>query len=383
VKEAIAMQLDRRSFLMLAGVAAATPFGAKADGRRPIVDLAGRTIALEGPVSRIILLDARDVMSMAILHPDPSRLIAGWAGAEQFDSDLVRKQYDRRPDGSSIPVVGGLTADSISVESIVALEPDLVVATAAMEPELGKGLLSRRLADAGIPLLFSSTASNSSPAAGNPGDPIKEMAQALRLWGSILDRGEKAESFMAFVRERLAGVAKRLAGTTATKTYLELQSTYDDCCWAAGRHIWGDLLTLAGGRNLSGIDAAWYAKISSEQLMAEAPEVYIASGGAFAAGMRPAIGPGLDPDQARAGLRQLVRRTGFNTLPAVKEGRVHGVWTGLLTVAPLNVLFVEIVAKWLHPQAFADLDPEKTREEINRRFLAKPLPGPCWLDLSP
>src|SRR3546814_11209148 len=72
---------------------------------------------------------------MALLHPDPSGLIVGWAGAEKFDSDLVRRQYDARPDGDgTIAIVGGQTADTVSVESVLGIAPDLVVATAYMAP---------------------------------------------------------------------------------------------------------------------------------------------------------------------------------------------------------------------------------------------------------
>ncbi|MCG8446900.1 MAG: ABC transporter substrate-binding protein, partial [Hyphomicrobiales bacterium] len=285
-------------------------------------------------------------------------------------------------DGGTIPVVGGQTAGTLSVERILALEPDLVVATAYMEPDLGEGILARRLEAAGIPVVFSNAASNREPAGGAAGDPFDDMARTLRMWGAVLDKSGEAEAFIAFVQGRLARVKERLGATPPTKAYLEVQSTYDDCCWVAGQRIWGDLLGRAGGRNLSAVDAPWYAKVATEQLMAEAPAVYIASGGAFGTGIRPAIGPGLDPAKGRAGLRRLTERTGFDTLPAVRNGRVHGVWTGLLTVPPLNILFVEVAAKWLHPGAFRDAEPNKTREEINRRFLRKPLPGPCWLSLA-
>lgn len=375
------MRLDRRAFLALA-CAFASPSKGAAIGRESVRDAVGREIALGRAAGRIVLLDAPDVLSMAVLHPDPSRFVVGWAGVDKFDSDLLRRQYEGRPDGGVIPVVGGQAADTVSVERIIALEPDLVVATAHMEPGLGEGVLTRRLEAAGIPVIFSSAASNQRSVEGVVGDPFDDMARALRMWGVVLGSDERAEAFIAFVQERLAGSRKRLAAASPIKAYLEIQSTYDDCCWAAGRRIWGDLLARAGGRTLSALDAPWYAKIATERLMAEAPAIYIASGGAFGSKIRPGIGPGLDPAQARAGLRRLIARPGFDTLPAVRDGRVHGVWTGLLTVPPLSVLFVEIAAKWLHPEAFGDLDPADTLDEINRRFLAKPLLGPCWLSLD-
>ncbi|CAO3383005.1 ABC transporter substrate-binding protein [Azospirillum argentinense] len=381
------MRLDRRAFAMLLGMAAlgaAAPWaGASGAARGIITDAAGRRVDLTGPARRIVLLDAVDVLSMAVLHPDPSSLIAGWAGVDRFDSDLVRRQYDRGAGGGAIPVIGGQTADTLSLETILALEPDLVVATAAMEPGLGDGPLARRIAAAGIPVLFSSAASNRRSGTGAPADPFDDMARTLRMWGAVLDRSARAEAFIAFALDRLAQVGDRLAGAAPTTAYLEVQSTYDDCCWAAGRRPWGDLLAMAGGRNLAAVEAPWYAKVAAEQLMIEAPAVYIASGGAFGANLRPGIGPGLDPAAARAGLRRLTKRTGLATLPAVRDGRVHGVWTGLLTVPPLNILFVEAAARWLHPERFADADPAATLDTINRRFLAQPLPGPCWLSLAP
>ncbi|AWB08324.1 ABC transporter substrate-binding protein (plasmid) [Azospirillum humicireducens] len=384
------MRLDRRTCTILLGLTALAPvtaLGAPGAGSGSVVDAAGRRVPLAGAVRRIVLLDAVDVLSMAVLHPDPSALIVGWAGVDRFDSDLVRRLYERGSDGGPIPVVGAQTGDTLSLERILALEPDLVVATAVMEPGLGEGGLTRRLEAAGIPVIFSSAASNRQADAGAAGDPFGDMARTLRMWGAVLGKGDRADAFIGFVEERLATVTARLAGAPAVKAYLEVQSTYDDCCWTAGRRIWGDLLARAGGRNLSAVEgphgSPWYAKLAAEQLMTEAPEVYIASGGAFGAGIRPGIGPGLDPEKARAGLRRLTGRTGFDTLPAVRNRRVHGVWTGLLTAPPLNILFVEAVAKWLHPDAFADADPADTMDELNRRFLAQPLAGPCWLSLSP
>lgn len=356
-------------------------FGAAETGR-PVTDMVGRTLRLPAEIRRIVLLDARDIISMALLHPEPANLVAGWAGPEVLDSDLLRARYDdAHPGAGAIQVIGGQTADTISLESILALAPDLVVSTAHIEPELDDGPLARRLADAGIPVLFSNAASNAD-SAEQSGTPMDELPALMSMWGAVLGREQKATAFTSFVSERLTTLRRQLDGAAPRKTYLELQSTYDDCCWAAGNRVWGELLRLAGGRGLDAVSAPWFAKLGIEQLIAEAPEIYIACGGAFASTLRPAIGPGLPKEDARDGLRRLCARTGFSTLPAVREGHVHGIWTGLVAIQPLNILFLEIVAKWLHPEHLPDLDPQATLEEINRRFLAAPIDGPCWLSLQ-
>ncbi len=389
----VSAPVPRRTAALLLGAAVLAPPSVTAAHAAPpsapltVTDVVGRSVRLPGPARRIVLLDAKDVLSMAVLDPNPSRRIAGWAAVDTLDSDLLRRQYETRTDGTTIPVVGGQTADTLSLERILSLEPDLVVATARMEPALGEGVLTRRLEDAGIPVVFSNAAANDPHADAGAGEtpdaPFHALAHTIGLWGAVLGRPAQADSFLAFVNVHRAEVRRRVEGLPPIKAYLEVQSTYDDCCWAAGKHIWGDLLTLAGGRTLSVIESTWYAKVAPEQLMVEAPAVYIASGGAFGAGMRPGIAPGLDPAPAREGLHRLTGRTGFDILPAVRDGRVHGVWTGLLSLPPLNILFLEVVARWLHPEACAGLDPTATLDALNRRFLAKPLPGPCWLTLSP
>jgi iron complex transport system substrate-binding protein len=40
------------------------------------------------------------------------------------------------------------------------------------------------------------------------------------------------------------------------------------------------------------------------------------------------------------------------------------------------------MAKWIHPELFADLNPRATLDEINSRFLAVPYRGDYWVDLS-
>ena len=379
------MLLNRRKFSLLLGAAMAAPSVAIADAVSKtsidVTDLAGRTVTLPDTVSRIVLLDARDIVSMAILHPAPSDLVVGWADTARLDSDTLRAAFDIRPDGTAIEVVGGSAPGTVSHEKLVALQPDLVVATAFSEPGLGKGELTQRLEKAGIPVVFSNVSSNITSETKSASNTFDEMAAVMRMWGKILGRQTRAEEFISFIDQHRRAIASHLTDVEPPTAYLEIQSTYDDCCWAAGQQIWGDLLRQAGGRNLSAVTAPWYAQVSIEQLMTEAPEVYIASGGAYAAEMRPAVGPGLDPATALKGLKRLTERTGFATIPAVQKNRVHCVWTGLLTIPPLQILFLEVAAKWLHPDIFSDLNPTSTLNEINHRFLSTAVTGPCWVSL--
>ncbi|WP_428032587.1 ABC transporter substrate-binding protein [Ancylobacter sp.] len=372
-------RLNRRGFcaaLALGGLLAARQAeAALAETALTVTDMAGRVVSLPAPPRRIILLEARDILSMSVLHADPAALVVGWAATERIDSAVLQARMQR---GRRIDTVGQMTADSISREKIAALSPDLVVANLFMAPEGARDPLVQWLEHNGIPVVFSDASSNAPDAGAGSG---RDLRAYLRMWGELLGVQAKADDYAAFVDRRLAEVRHRLVGAAPVTTYLEIQSTVDDCCWAAGNRIWGDLLARAGGRTLPAVTAPWFQKLHLEYLISTPHEAYIASGGGWAAGGRPAIAPGLDPDAARKALARLAGRTGFDQMASVRNGRVHAIWTGLIGVPPLNVLFVEVAAKWLHPQRCRDLDPAATLSQINDRFLSQPIDGPLWISL--
>lgn len=370
-------RLNRRGFC--GALALGSLFGApqaRAQTALTVKDMAGRVVTLAAPPRRIILLEARDLLSMALLHTDPAALVVGWAATERIDSAALQSRLER---GHHIDTVGQMTADSISREKIAALSPDLVVANVFMAPEGARDPLVEWLERNGIPVLFSDASSNTPGSAAAAAGALRPY---MRMWGELLGAREKADAYATFVDRHVERVQALLAGAPPVTTYLEIQSTVDDCCWAAGNRIWGDLLALAGGRTLPAVTAPWFQKLHLEYLISTPHEVYIASGGGWAAGSRPAIGPGLPPDAARAALARLVGRTGFDQMASVRDGRVHAIWTGLISVPPLNVLFVEIAAKWLHPQRCRALDPAATLAQINARFLGQPIDGPLWVSLN-
>ncbi|MEJ8476935.1 ABC transporter substrate-binding protein [Roseibium algae] len=343
-----------------------------------ITDMAGRTVELAAPPERIVLLEARDMVSMAMLHPSPSALVVGWAATDRIDSPALQAslQKDR-----SIAVVGKQTPDTISLEGLLALAPDLVVANYFMLPRGAEDPMVQQLAAFGIPVVFSDTSSNIEKDNARR-DSLEGLHEFVQMWASILDAREKASELLTFIDKRLRQVAACIDGAQPTTTYLEVLSSLEDCCWAAGDSIWGGLLRRAGGKILPAITEAWYQKLQLEYLISTPQDVYIASGGGWAGGGRPAIGPGLDASEGRKGLERLTRRSGFQILSSVRSGRVHGIWTGLITVPELNILFVEAAAKWLHPERCAEIDPARTLAEMNRHFLSVPIQPDLWVSLK-
>ena len=374
------MTITRRRFC--ASIAAAGLLSgirpAAAEQPVTVIDMAGRAVHLPARPKRIILLEGHDLLTMSLLHPDPASLVVGWAAAERIDSELLQT---RLLNGHSVSVVGKLSPDTLSLEGLIGLTPDLVVTTAFMTQLDGADSLVERLKQFGIPVVFSDASSNTA-ASEQATDPIIALKASMRMWGTLLGATAKADAFISFFERELSAIRSRISGTRPVTTYLEVQSTLDDCCWAAGRKVWGDLLALAGGQPLPGVTAPWFEKLSLEYLLSTPHDVYIASGGGWASGGRPAIGPGIDPKLGQQGLQRLIDgRPGFDHLVSVRRKRVYGIWTGLITNLPLNIVFVAQAAKWLHPEQCADLDAAAILNVINRDFAAFPIKGQLWASI--
>ena len=52
------------------------------------------------------------------------------------------------------------------------------------------------------------------------------------------------------------------------------------------------------------------------------------------------------------------------------------------SACPHYAVDIEAFATWIHPALFKDVDPVKTLDEINKRFLAVPYEGAGWIGLK-
>ncbi|WP_172295456.1 ABC transporter substrate-binding protein [Pseudoruegeria sp. HB172150] len=359
--------VTRRRLLVAGAAFLAAPAVVRA-GDVEAVDVLGNRIALAAPPRRIVLLDATDLYSIAALVPNPTELIVGWSSVARLDlgKSGVLPKLD-------IPEVGKLSADTVSVEGILALDPDLVVASAYMLPPDGGSKLAQHLQAAGIPVAWTSGHDLALP-------PDQSLTRAMAFWGAVLGQTARAEQVAELGLSRFDAVRTCAAVGPKPRVYMEIMSTFDDCCWAAGSAFWGDLFDMAGGTLLAGSDG-WGGQLSEEGLISLEPEVYVATGGSFAPDRQPGIGPGLDPAKGREGLRRAASRAALKVSPAVLNGRVHGIWSGLISSPLLVPVLAECLGQWMHPENCADLAPAKTLNDLNHYF-AHPLPGPLWLSLE-
>jgi iron complex transport system substrate-binding protein len=357
---------------------------AKAGDTVTLTDIAGRTVELNLPVKTMILGEGRFLPTIAILdRDDPVGRIAGMMGDfKRFDPAGYAQYLKRFPKLKDVPQIGHGSAESFSLEKSISVKPD--VAVFGLGSGHGPGARHKAILDnlkaAGVPVVVVDFRI----------DPLTNTPRSIELLGRIMGREAEAKAFVDFYSSELKRVEDGLKGVTdKPSVFIEIHvGGREDCCATMSEGMMGRFIDWAGGNNIakSKIPGA-YGLLSPEYLLVTQPDIYMgtaigAAGVTYPKPGRIVLGPSASETQARASLAQAAQRRTINGLNAVKAGRAFAIWHNFYNT-PMNVAAVQVMAKWIHPDRFADLDPRKTLAALFERFQPVPLDGAYWVALEP
>lgn len=356
--------------LMIA--AAAWPVNAKAD--IVLTDAMGREVRLAKPAQRIVTNESLLLYALALIDQDPVARIAGWAAPHRIDRGVYAAFQKKFPAIDGIPEVGAVVPANVSVESLLSVDPDLLVVSIW---QADWDAIAQRLAAVGVPVIFLDGPVDAA------GSPAEATVFSIKLLGRAIGRMESAEAFSDLVLSRYRFVTERLAAQSRPNVLVDVHAG-SLCCYTPGaNNRITQNIELAGAHNIGADVVSGYdGQFSSEYALGIDPPLYIATGSphlSVQGGL--VVGAGVDEATARASLRAVTSRHFLDALTAVKEGRAYGISHQLL-ISTLGVVAFECIAKWAHPEIFADLDPAATLAEINDRFLAVPIEGTLWVGLT-
>jgi iron complex transport system substrate-binding protein len=208
------------------------------------------------------------------------------------------------------------------IEQIVALKPDLVVFFTEGD-EVRARLDAARLRTL---KLF--------PAS------IEGAYQTLLRLGKATGAGARAEQLVAAMRARVLRVRKKVTGAAAPRALFELDASDPSRPFVAGgAGLYGEILQLAGAKNIFGDANKPALSVSTEEIVARDPQVLLLGD------TRSPVSP-QNPAKIRA-------RPGWAGVSAVRDGRVYAIQGERLTRAtPRLVDGLEEVARRIHPDRF-------------------------------
>lgn len=275
-----------------------------------VTDALGRRVTLEAPPRRIVsTAPSNTEMLFAIGAGD--RVV----GVTRFDN------YP--PEVQELPQVGGFSPDTISVEAIVGLRPDLVLITGGIQAPLAEALEAAGLR---VLALYART--------------LEDVFQNLLLLGDLTGQREEAVRLVARLTERVTRVTERVADIPEEERPTVFYEVWDEPLITAGaRSFIGQLIELAGGRNLFGdLDEA-FPIVSAEEVIARNPDVI--------------LGP--DTHAEKLTPSAIAGRPGWDGIRAVREGRIHLIQGDIVSrPGPRLVDALEEIARLLHPDRFPE-----------------------------
>lgn len=224
------------------------------------------TALLSSPARAASPLSATDARGIKLTLPSPPRRIVSLTPANTeilFALGLrgrivgVTAFCDYPPEAKQLPRVGDV---NISVEKVLALKPDLVVASAsASRKAIGRleSLRSTRL-----PVF-----------ATDPND-FAGLYRDIRALGRITGQTHQAEMLVKSMQRRVEKVRKAVGKQAHIPRVLYVLQT--NPLWVAGSSNFIDeLIRMAGGQNVAGGAGRGYCTYSSEKVIVRDPEVIL------------------------------------------------------------------------------------------------------------
>lgn len=158
-----------------------------------VTDLDGRQVTLAKEPQRIILQDGRDIMTLALLDRDnPFKRLVAWNNlAKKQDVATWQMLKTTWPQSATILDMGFSDKGNVDLESVIARQPDLMIAQLRARPALMESGVIDKLSALHVPVLF----------VDYEIDPAKDTAPSIDLLGKVLNRESQAKAFTDYYRQ--------------------------------------------------------------------------------------------------------------------------------------------------------------------------------------
>ena len=272
-----------------------------------VTDSANRAVTITGAPQRIVSL-APSTTEIAFALGLGSRVVA------------VDELSDFPADVKNLPKI---KTYPLSFEQVVSFKPDLVLAAGITSPDDVK-----KLADLKLVVLV----------IGAPVTTFDNVMSDIALVGKATGAGAPAQAITGVMKQKVDAVKGKIANAkTKPRVYWELDATDPAKPYAPGPGSFiGDIITLAGGVNVTAGAKSAYPQVNAEEIIAGNPEVIILSDAAY----------GVTVDSVKA-------RKGWAVIDAVKTNKVFGIDDNLVSrPGPRIADGLEAAAKLIHPELF-------------------------------
>ena len=333
-----------------------------------VTDVAGREVAVNVPIKRAVLGEGRQLYIIAALdRENPAGRIVGWRkDLIEADPATYQAYLVKFPEFAGIPAFEGLEQSLIDIETTIAQKPDIVFLNLETKRAVEEAAYIEKLGALDIPVVYVDFRNN----------PEVNTEPSIRLFGQLFGKEDRAEELIAFRAAEIAKVIDRLANVKPERPKVFIDRAagfYEDCCHSFGNSNFGAMVEMAGGDNIAkDLIPGTFGQINAEQVIVSDPDHIIVTSAMWdvyvPGGKWVPVGPGADPDEIVEKLKFYPTRPAYLGIKAQKTKAFHAVWHQFYN-SPYQFVAIQQMAKWFHPDLFADIDPDETFKQLHDRFL--------------
>jgi iron complex transport system substrate-binding protein len=274
------------------------------NGREVVIDDLDREVTLPRHVERVVSLSPAATETLFAIGAGDK--VVGVTTLADYPSEV-----------NDVPRVGGYMTESLSIERIIDLQPDLVISAGSLQV----GIIEQ-LDDLGIATL--AVEPNSLP----------DIMKSIRRIGKAVGCEANADKIATDLELKIDAMKQRLEGVDRPTVYYEVSNKP---LMAAGPESFlGQLIEIAGGRNIFADTKEAYPYVNMEELVRRNPQIILVPN-------RPAV------------ITNVMQRDGWQLIDAIKQRRVFSVDEDQVSrTGPRIVAGLDIIAKLIHPERFSD-----------------------------
>tara|TARA_R110001583_G_scaffold21088_1_gene80243 strand:+ start:8141 stop:9145 length:1005 start_codon:yes stop_codon:yes gene_type:complete len=275
---------------------------------KTLTDVTGITYQLKRPPQRILsaTLATDHILSDLI---NPARLVAVSNYVDYPSLSNIVGFYDKK-----------ISRTQGEIESMLALQPDLVFVASYSNPETVRYLLRSGIAIVRLSEFRS----------------FNDIFNNINLVAEITDNKQQAETLINKIQQRIQHIQAQVKDLPKPRVLYYDMNGYS----VGGNSLMDEAITLSGGINIAkGILRDGEQKISEEVAISLQPDVIVMNQWVFN-----------QQQDAQSPAQILSSKTAWQNVPAIKNNRVYSVpGTWLRSVSQHRIKGVEAIAKLLHP----------------------------------
>ena len=273
-----------------------------------ITDDLGRDVTVETKPQRIVSL-----------APSNTEILFAIGAGDQVVGVTTYCNYP--PEAQDREQIGGFSGKTISVEKIVALEPDLVFSVGEIQRPAIEAL---EQVDITVVAL-------------DPND-FDDVYATIELMGRLTGHEKDAAQIVADMKARVAAVQERIATIPEGERLTVFWETYDEPLMTVGTASFThQLIELAGGLNIFADLTETYPQVNAEEVIKRNPAVIM----------------GADSMGDKLTTELVGQRPGWGQVQAVQDGRIY-LFNGDMVsrTGPRLAQVLEEMARALYPDVF-------------------------------